>query len=254
MIKLLRDYKKFTSNIGNEPLFNLSCFLMTKESKDKLFFTDFTQGQNFRQFLQSSFNSKQNIVYFEYLSMHFNMMMDDQDTFGRCKTENNLTARDSFSGFFKSKPKPLNLLTKFFATLDYLPTSFSQDIKLQDKNDEYILTPYFINRNSMPDFMKVENLARSNSSSISNRPDVMLFDKLPEFNVHEDTPEDVRMYNLQDKQVKKTKTKLGFKKKLTTRKTFKIKDIEEEYLDLKKSGSTRVSSSRLGCKLIYFYK
>jgi hypothetical protein len=257
MIKLLRDFKKYTSYIGNDPLFNLSCFLMSKDIKDKQFFTDLTQGQNFRQFLLTSYNSKQDIIYYEYLAMHFNIMIDDQDTSVRCNTENNLSARETFSSFFRSKPKPPSVLSKFLGLLDSLPTSVNQDILLQEKNDEHYITPYFMNRNSIPNFTQLENLVKTNTINISNKPETMLFDKLPEFNKYVDIPTEVRLYNLDNKpktpsfSKKKTIAK-SFKKASTKRATFKIKeDFEEEYRDLKKSSSNHLPcNNKLGCNII----
>jgi hypothetical protein len=248
MVKLLKDYKKYTSYISGDPLFNLNCFLLTKDPRDKTFFTEFTQGQNFRQFLLISKGSKQFIAYFEFLSMHYNMMMEDHES-GRCHTENNITVRE-FS-FFKAKKLP-NLLNKFFAQIEYLPASFSQDFRLQDKNTEYYLMPYFINSKSINnDFNKLETLTKCNVLKVKN--EVFLFDAPPQFKLEEELPNEVRLYNLHEinsrSAIRKTRT---FKRMSSKRAAFKIKDDhEDEYTNIKKSSTMTACSTRFSCKYIY---
>jgi hypothetical protein len=63
MVTMIGGYKKYTSYIDQIPLFNLNFFVQNKNEKEKQFFTDFCQTQNFRHFLQSSHTNE--VGFFE---------------------------------------------------------------------------------------------------------------------------------------------------------------------------------------------
>jgi hypothetical protein len=54
MASMFGSYKKFSSFIDETPLFNFNCFVDTKDIKEKQFYIEFCQTQNFRHFLQTS--------------------------------------------------------------------------------------------------------------------------------------------------------------------------------------------------------
>jgi hypothetical protein len=183
-------------------------------------------------------------------------MIDDQESFSRCNTDNNITFRDSLGSFFKSKTKPINIINKFYSTLANLPSSFSHELRLADKNSEYHITPYFISNKSIAgDFAKLESvLNKCNSLYISNEPEVILFNTLPEFQV--ELPIELKKYTLPGTAVANTLRKTRTFKRMhsTKRATFKVKeDDDDEYLGLKRIKTGSSLSCRYGCNIVILY-
>ena len=229
MLNIFSEYKKYSSVIKNETFFNLTCFLSTKNNKYKNFYSDFTQTQNFRHFLQTSFMNPENYAYFDHLCLHYKLMFNNDYSGDKCLTEGDLTEKTSFfSSLFKTKVRN-NMLQKFYLSISNLsPLNF----KLQKENELIIIAPFYINNKTFrTSYSKIKEIQDNNK--LAEFP--IVIDKLPSLTF--ELPNTIRYYNL-NPEIKK------FTKSLTYKKLSHLK--LEDSLPLKKT-KTIIEKLSKGC-------